>query len=103
MEDLIEKSCARLCYQVVYMGKLSMDIRCEPYVDSLNRWPLVMEAGTRQNVQIMHERGIRYVSDAWKTLLSHAPKVAEEHGIKPHELILSKLPSSRLSTLLTWS
>ena len=101
MEDLIEKNCARLCYQVVYTGELSMDIRCEPYVDTVNRWPLVMEAGTRQNVQIMHERGIRYVSDAWKTLLSHAPKIAEEHGVKPHELILSKLPPSRLSTLLT--
>ena len=85
------------------MGKLSMDICCELYVSTLNRWPLVMEAGTRQNVQIMHEKAIRYVSDAWKMLLSCAPKIAEEHGVKPHELILSKLPSSRLSTLLTWS
>lgn len=83
------------------MGKLSMDICGGLYVDALNRWPLLMEAGTRQNVQIMHEKVIRYVSDAWKTLLSRAPKIAEERGIKPHELILGKLLSSRLSTSLT--
>ncbi|KAI0087609.1 hypothetical protein BDY19DRAFT_892908 [Irpex rosettiformis] len=51
-------------------------------------WPLVMEAGTRQNVQVVHERVIRYVSDAWKTLLSYAPRLAEQHGVKPQDLIL---------------
>ena len=47
-----------------------------------------MEAGTRQNAQIIHEQSLRYVSDAWNLLLSHARDLASANGVKPEQLIL---------------
>ncbi|KAI0688494.1 hypothetical protein BC835DRAFT_1419088 [Cytidiella melzeri] len=51
-------------------------------------WPLVIEAGSRQNVNLVHEEAVRYVSDAWKTLLHRAPELALAHGVKPQDLML---------------
>ncbi|KAI0341257.1 hypothetical protein BDW22DRAFT_341386 [Trametopsis cervina] len=51
-------------------------------------WALVLDAGTRQNVQLVHEKAVRYVSDAWKLLLVCARDIAKTHGVKPEDLML---------------
>ncbi len=60
-----------------------------------------MEAGTRQNVQVVHEKVVRYVSDAWKALLSHASGLAAKHGVEPHDLVLGECSLSCRARLNT--
>lgn len=56
----------------------------------------MVEAGTRHNMQVVHEQAAKYASDAWRILQGCARKLASAHGIKPEELMLSE----HYSTLL---
>ena len=55
------------------------------------RWPVIVPPGTKQDLQILHEKAVMSFGDGWRFLLENGRKLAFMYGVKPEQLILSKL------------
>ncbi|KAI0944487.1 hypothetical protein AcW1_002181 [Taiwanofungus camphoratus] len=56
--------------------------------DDVKGWTIVVPAGTKQNLQIVHEAFITVPSRAWRYLLEHGKDLAKSHDVKAEDLIL---------------
>ncbi|PSR79847.1 hypothetical protein PHLCEN_2v6893 [Hermanssonia centrifuga] len=74
-----------------YLQGAFQEQKLQPFAlpqNAVSGWPIVLSAGTRQNVQLVHERSFTSVSAAWKVLLEHAKPIATSHGLEPQDLML---------------
>ncbi|KAG7448050.1 uncharacterized protein BT62DRAFT_1074567 [Guyanagaster necrorhizus] len=85
---VVERTChgTQFCWkdfpmtrQPVSAFSLTGDIQC---------WPIVVPPGAQIDCDITHEQSIVNTADAWRFLIQESRSLAEELGIRPHDLIL---------------
>ena len=61
---------------------------------ALYSWPVILNAGERDNLQVIYECSVVSVSTAWQVLLEHAQSIASKNNVKPEDLMLGMLPDN---------
>lgn len=61
---------------------------CSRYSFFSYRWPIMTLPGDKGYVHILYEYGFASISVAWQILLQHGRRIADEHGVKPEDLML---------------
>ncbi|KAH9948499.1 hypothetical protein B0H21DRAFT_237381 [Amylocystis lapponica] len=58
------------------------------FPNGVSGWTIIVPAGTKQNLQIVHESLVVSPDRAWRYLLDHGKHVADSYGLDPQDLIL---------------
>lgn len=62
----------------------------------LIRWPVIVPAGTKQDLQVLHDESFTSLNDAWQFLLEHGKSLADAHKLKAEDLVLGMYACYRL-------
>ncbi|CAL1697986.1 unnamed protein product [Somion occarium] len=62
----------------------------EPFLlpNDVHGWPVIVPAGTKQDLQVLHDESFTSLNDAWQFLLEHGKSLADAHKLKAEDLVL---------------